>query len=103
MQHVLKYLKGTADLGLTYGPPNPDSQSMLQAYCDANYAGDEDRRQSTTSYAFFIGGAAVSWGSKQQPTIATSSDAEYMVANFTGHEAMWLKQLLTELGYFCTL
>ena len=44
VQHVLKYLKGTADLGLTYGPSNPDSQYMLQAYCDANYAGDEDRR-----------------------------------------------------------
>ena len=62
--HVLKYLKGTADLGLTYGPSNPDSQCMLQAYCDANYAEDEDRRRSTTGYAFFIGGAAVGWSSK---------------------------------------
>jgi transposase InsO family protein len=101
VQHVLRYIKGTADLGLTYGPPpNPDDQCMLQAYCDANYAGDEDRRRSTTGYAFFIGGAAVSWSSKRQPTVATSSsDAEYMAANFAGREAMWLKQLLTELGY----
>ena len=57
VQHVLKYLKGTADLGLTYSHSNPDSQCMLQAYCDANYTGDEDRRRSTTGYAFFIGGA----------------------------------------------
>ena len=64
VQHVLKYLKGTADLGLTYGPSNPDSQCMLQAYCDASYAGDEGRRWSTTGYAWFIGGAAVSWSSK---------------------------------------
>ena len=44
VQHVLKYLKGTADLGLTYGPPGRSPQPMLQAYCNANYAGDEDRR-----------------------------------------------------------
>ena len=31
VEHVLKHLKGTADLGLTYGPSNPDSQSILQA------------------------------------------------------------------------
>ena len=92
MHHVLKYLKGTADLGLTYGPSNPDSQSMLQAYCDANYAGDEDRRWSTTGYAFFIGGAAVSWSSKQQPTVAiSSSDAVYMAATFAVCEAMCLR------------
>jgi hypothetical protein len=100
VQHVLKYLKGTAELGLTYGGSSPDPQVSLQAYCDANYAGDEDRRRSTTGYAFFIGGAAVSWSSKRQPTVATSSsDAEYMAANFAGREAMWMKQLLTELGY----
>ena len=29
----------------------------------------------------------------------SSSDAKYMAANFRGREAMWLKQLLTELGY----
>ena len=100
VQHVLKYLKGTTDLGLTYGPSESSSQEMLQAYCDANYAGDEDRRWLTTGYAFFIGGAAVSWSSKRQSTVAmSSSDAEYMAANFGGREAMWLKQLLTELGY----
>ena len=36
VQHLLKYLKGTADLGLTYGPSNPNSQCILQAYCDAS-------------------------------------------------------------------
>ena len=48
----------------------------------------------------FISGAAVSWSKRQQPTVTTSSsDAEYMAANFAGREAMWLRQLLTELGY----
>ena len=36
------------------------SQDILQVYCNANYIGDEDRRQSTTAYAFFIGEAAAS-------------------------------------------
>ena len=64
VQHVLKYLKGTTDLELIYGPSESGSQEILQAYCDANYAEDEDRRRSTTGYAFFIGGVAVCWSSK---------------------------------------
>ena len=97
---MLKYLKGTADLALTYGPPNPYSQSMQQAYYDTNYAGDEERRWSTTGYTFFIGGSCSEL--EQHATTNsghTSSDAEYMAANFAGFEAMWLKQLLIELGY----
>ena len=54
VQHMHTYLEGTADLGLTYGPPNPNSQSMLQACCDTNYAGDGDKRHSTTGHASFI-------------------------------------------------
>ena len=50
---------------------------------------------------FKLCGCAVSWKSKRQPTIATSTtEAEYMAAYFGGSEAIWLRSLLGELG--CT-
>ena len=52
---VLRYLKGTASLGLTYG-----SAAAMVGYSDADYAGDLDTRRSTTGYVFTFNGAAVS-------------------------------------------
>jgi hypothetical protein len=37
-------------MGLTYG----QSDQTLEAFCDADYAGDVDTRRSTTGYVFLI-------------------------------------------------
>jgi hypothetical protein len=45
-----------------------------------------------------LGGAAVSWGSKKQTSVALSStEAEYIAAAHAAKEAIWLRRLLTEL------
>jgi hypothetical protein len=45
-------------------------------------------------------GGPVSWGSRKQNTVATSTtEAEYMSASQAAKEAMWLRYLLKELGY----
>jgi len=47
-----------------------------------------------------INGAPISWQSQRQPTIATSStQAEYMAANSAAKEAIYLRQLLKDLGH----
>lgn len=56
---VLRYLKGTAHSGLTYG-----GGAKLRGYTDADFAGDLDTRRSTSGFAFLYHGAAVSWSSK---------------------------------------
>jgi hypothetical protein len=72
----------------------------LSGYCDADWAGDLDERKSTTGYAFYVGDGCVSWNSKRQPTVALSTaEAEYMAATQATKEALWLKQLLNELGF----
>lgn len=92
---VLRYLSGTADYCITYGP----SESGLEAYCDADYAGDIDTRRSTTAYAFILNGGAVSWSSRLQPTVAASTtEAEYMAAAAATKEGLWLRILLNNLG-----
>lgn len=90
---VLRYLKGTMNWGLQYSTRSP-----LLGYSDADYAGDVDTRRSTTGYAFVMNGGAISWQSKVQPTVATSTtEAEYIAAAQASREAIWLKLLLKDL------
>jgi hypothetical protein len=71
----------------------------LKGYCDANHAGDIDTRRSTTGYLFVFGGAPISWASRLQPTVALSStEAEYMAATEATNEAIYLRQLFTDMN-----
>ncbi|KAJ9532898.1 hypothetical protein QJQ45_011004 [Haematococcus lacustris] len=91
---VLSYLKSTASQGLVFG-----GNDSLQGYCDADYAGDKDTARSTTGYVFTLHGAAISWSSRLQPTVAMSTaEAEYMAASGAVKEAVWLRKLMQNLG-----
>jgi hypothetical protein len=93
-KRVLRYLRGTADLALTY---RGDLQPLL-GYTDADWGGDIETRRSTAGYLFNVGSGAISWSSKRQPTVALSScEAEYMGETQATKEAIWLKRLLQEL------
>ena len=68
-------------------------------YCDSDYAGDLDKRRSTTGYLFTLASAPVSWKSTLQSTVALSTtEAEYMAITEAVNEAIWLHGLLKELG-----
>jgi hypothetical protein len=96
VKRIMRYLKGTAHYRLQLGG---GPQVLLSGYCDADWAGDLDERKSTTGYAFYIGDGLVSWNSKRQTTVALSTaEAEYMAATQATKEALWLKQLLNEIG-----
>jgi hypothetical protein len=90
---VLRYLANTQDYGLKFAGKG------FAGYADADYAGDLDSRRSTTGYVFILNGAAISWSSRLQPTVAVSTaEAEYMAAAFAVKEALWLRKLLADLG-----
>ncbi|KAH9684220.1 hypothetical protein KPL71_027928 [Citrus sinensis] len=93
---ILRYLYGTVDVGLLF---KKDCGQQCVGYCDSDFAGDLDKRRSTTSYVFTLGGDPVSWRSILQSTIALSTtEAEYMAATEAVKEAIWLKGLLGDLG-----
>jgi hypothetical protein len=95
VQHVFKYLAGTQDLMLCYGP-GADS-TCLQIYSDVDYAGDVDSVCSTSGHAMFIGKY---WSSKRQPVVAKSTtEAEYIAANEAGSDGVWFWNFTSELGY----
>jgi len=99
--HVLRYLGGTKDLGLVYDrSKGADLSSFILGYTDSDWAGDLDTRRSTGGFVFLTCGAAVSWSSKLQLSPALSStEAEYMACTRAAQEAIWLRQLLEQLGY----
>ncbi|KAE8698224.1 pentatricopeptide repeat-containing protein [Hibiscus syriacus] len=74
-----------------------DGQCVV-GYCDSDYAGDLDKRRSTTGYVFTFAKAPVSWKSTLQSTVALSTtEAEYMAVTEAVKEAIWLQGLLGEL------
>ena len=74
--HVLRYLAGTRELGITYG--GVGGGIGLIGYCDADYAGDLVGRRSTSGFAFIFCNGAVSWGVTPQ-----SQSAETALFNTT--------------------
>jgi hypothetical protein len=104
-KRVLRYLKGTADSVLMYGGA---PSSKLVGWSDSDYASDIGERRSRTGFVFMLNGAAVSWKSQRQQTVALSTaEAEYMALTAATQEAMFFKQLLHELhpgsGYAITI
>jgi hypothetical protein len=96
-RHVLRYMKGTKDLILTYGL---NQDGSIVGYSDADYAGDPDTRLSTTGYVYLLGGAAIAWTSRKQRTVATSTtEAEYMALSDAAKHAAWTNILCTQLGF----
>jgi hypothetical protein len=95
---ALAYQTGNSSRGITFGTDD----LKLRGFCDANLAGDLDTRRSTSGFIFTLGGGAVTWASKCQPTVACSTvEAEYMAAALATKEALWLRKLCADLGIKC--
>ncbi|XP_043700114.1 uncharacterized protein LOC122650799 [Telopea speciosissima] len=67
---ILRYLKGAPGKGLIYQPRNSVD---LVGFSDADWAGFDSDRRSTTGYCTFVGGNLVTWRSKKQATVSKSS------------------------------
>jgi hypothetical protein len=97
-KRVLCYLKGTLSLGLTY-TRNPQNSNRLEAYADADWATCPETRCSVSGYVTILNGAAVSWKSKKQGAVATStSEAEFVSASKAADEIIWERRILAALN-----
>ncbi|GJX07291.1 putative ribonuclease H-like domain-containing protein, partial [Tanacetum coccineum] len=77
VKRIFRYLKGTVNRGLWYPK---DSSIALTAFADADHAGCQDTRRSTSGSMQFLGDKLVSWSSKRQKSAAISNtEAEYIV------------------------
>uniref|UniRef100_A0A2N9G3P5 Integrase catalytic domain-containing protein n=1 Tax=Fagus sylvatica TaxID=28930 RepID=A0A2N9G3P5_FAGSY len=68
VKRLLRYLKDTIQFGLQIFR---SSSTALQAFSDADWAGDKDDRRSTGSFCVFLGKNLISWNCRKQATIAS--------------------------------
>ena len=78
VKRIFRYLKGTVSLGLWYAR---EADFELCGYSDADFARCKIDRKSTSGSCQFLGGRIVSWFSKKQKSISTSTaEVEYIAA-----------------------
>ena len=96
VKRIFRYLKGTVKYGLTY---KCGDVSGLEAYCDADFAGDLTTRKSRTGVVCLYNGTAVSWFSQRQKSVSLSTtEAELIAASEATKEVIWLKRLFGEIS-----
>ena len=95
VERILRYLKSCPGRGVLLSKHN---HLRIEVYTDADWAGSRDDRRSTSGYCSFVGGNLVTWRSKKQSVVARSSaEAEYRALALGVCEALWIRQLLSEL------
>ncbi|KAI3692839.1 hypothetical protein L6452_32663 [Arctium lappa] len=96
VKRIFRYLRGTQTLGLWY----PKLSSFdLTAYTDADHAGCKLDRKSTYGCCQILGNKLVSWSSKKQNCVSTSTvEAEYVAAASCCSQVLWMKTQLRDYG-----
>ncbi|PKI38405.1 hypothetical protein CRG98_041185 [Punica granatum] len=87
VQWILRYLKGTADVGLLFKKDN-NNKCRIVGYTYSNYAANRDKRKSMIGYVFTLSGRTVSWKAVLQYMVALSTtEAKYVaMAEAVYHE-----------------
>lgn len=81
---------------------NDSSQGGLtvEGYADADWAGFPFDRRSTSGYCTFVGSNLVTCNSQKQSVVARSSaEAEYRAMALVAQQQLWIKILLSEMGF----
>jgi hypothetical protein len=93
---IVRYLKGTINLGLQYersGKLSSGSESLVRGYSDADWGGCKRTCRSTSGYIFLDAGP-ISWRSNLQTIVALSTmEAEVIALSAAGQELMWIRKL----------
>ncbi|KAI3697859.1 hypothetical protein L6452_30957 [Arctium lappa] len=94
VKRIFRYLQGTPNLGLW----NPkDSRFDLTGYSDSDFAGCKLDRKSTTRGCQLLGGKLVSWTSKKENSVSTSTDeAEYVATGSCYSQVLRMRNQLLD-------
>ncbi|GJT78277.1 retrovirus-related pol polyprotein from transposon TNT 1-94 [Tanacetum coccineum] len=96
VKRIFRYLRGIINWGLWYPK---DSLIALTTFADADHAGCQDTRRSTSDSMQFLGDKLVSWSSKRQKSDAIScTEAEYIAMSGCCAQILWMRSQLTDYG-----
>jgi hypothetical protein len=100
---IVRYLKGTADKGLTF---KPTGDMNLDGYCDADFAGlwrseppeSPNSARSRGGYVVMLGGCPLIWKSKLLSNICLSTmESEYQTLSLMTLTLLPLRRLAQEI------
>ncbi|XP_062539157.1 uncharacterized protein LOC134207457 [Armigeres subalbatus] len=98
LRRVLRYIKGTLNVGLVYRADNEGQ--LLEVFSDADWGNDITDRCSISGAVFKVFGATVSWFARKQHTVSLSStEAELVALCAAACHSQWLVRVLKELGW----
>nr|GEZ48336.1 retrovirus-related Pol polyprotein from transposon TNT 1-94 [Tanacetum cinerariifolium] len=96
VKRIFRYLRGTVNRGLWYPK---DSSVALTAFADADHAGCQDTRRSTSGSVQFLGEKLISWSSKRKKSAAISSTkAKYIALSGCCTQILWMRSQLLDYG-----
>jgi hypothetical protein len=92
LKKILRYVKGTLNLGLWYGR---QTELNLIGFIDADFADDRLDRKSTSGTCQFLRRSLVLWSSRKQTSMALSTaETEYIAAGSCCTQILWMIQTL---------
>ncbi|MBW0515852.1 hypothetical protein O181_055567 [Austropuccinia psidii MF-1] len=95
LMHVLRYLKGTANVCIVY-KKNIEEQAI--AYSDADWGNCRVTRRSVSGYLILFNKGLVIWKTKKQPTLSLlSAEAEYKSLCNLASEVLWFQQFSNKI------
>lgn len=98
LKHLFRYLKSTSTQKLRYGPGGAHENFVV--YSDADWAGDKVDRKSVSGCVVIFYGGPISWSSKKQRSVATSScESEYIALASCAKQGQWIAQVFRDMGY----
>jgi hypothetical protein len=78
--------------------PAGTPKASLLVYSDADWAGDQTTRRSTSGMTVVLGGGTIHWKSKLQPCVALSTcEAELYALSTAATEAIALDRIISQL------
>ena len=96
VQRIFKYLKGTPNHGIWY--PKGTGSDLI-GYTDSDFAGFGIDRKSNSGSCQFLGRRLVSWYSKKQHFVSTSTaEAEYIAVGSFCAQILWIRNQLRDYG-----
>ena len=91
VKHLMRYLRGTEDLGLHY---KKTENPKFTEFANCGFKTNEITRKSHTWYIFLRDGVPISWKSiKQNVTTISTNHAKLFIFHEAAREVVWLKTM----------
>ncbi|MBW0578261.1 hypothetical protein O181_117976 [Austropuccinia psidii MF-1] len=97
IKHLMRYLKATINLSLTFSKRT--NKTLLEGWADADYENNRTDRKSITGILASVYGNPISWLGKKKTVVAQSTtEAEFIAMNICTEQLHWMSFLLMETG-----